>query len=491
MPAVKEEVPPPTSATAGKASPWRAPDEMSDGDPVTPAAERTGGSSDRPTASETPASPDGGPAERSSPALRSSAALTASAPPPTPAEHGGTTRSTPSLSRMGAPVEPTPDERPTTTIPVVPAGPTPPPEAAATARVGHSPGAPPQGGPAHPGSFPSGGAAHAPSHSPPPGVPLPPNAAPTIQTGPGAPPTPPPGASAPRGGTAVDIPVAAIAHSGPPGGPPPGGPPPGGPGGPYGPVGPGGPGGPGGPVAPGGPASGPGGPGGPPPRTRAATGGGDNQKYKRLALQALGLVGVAVISGSLYLALRPDGGTEDVRTGGTGDTTALDSSAPSESSGPEETSRFEKKAERFDEGSHVDCVESSYGGPAQQFFEEQQCESLHRWLYATETDQGEQVVVSVVSTTMPDEQAARDLQALLDTDNTGNVKDLLREDVRFDGGPTELHRRGSEYGYASQLESRTLTVVETAFFDPGRTGDKDLLRQIAQEGLELAWDDGS
>ena len=92
---------------------------------------------------------------------------------------------------------------------------------------------------------------------------------------------------------------------------------------------------------------------------------------------------------------------------------------------------------------------------------------------------GRAVVVSVAAVDMIDEQGADALRALADTDGSGNVNDLLREGVRYPGGPVGLS--GAEY--ASAVEGSVVTIVETAWV--GEAGDDSDLDLVAGTALAL------
>jgi hypothetical protein len=125
------------------------------------------------------------------------------------------------------------------------------------------------------------------------------------------------------------------------------------------------------------------------------------------------------------------------------------------------------------------CVGHAYGDTAA-FFAELDCTGLSRALYSTQID-GAPVVVAVARVQMPDTGAARDLQALTDRNGSGNVSDLLREGVRYDGGPDGLS--GAEY--ASAVSGSTLTIVETAWAAPGSAGSSADLDVLASTALVL------
>ena len=85
-------------------------------------------------------------------------------------------------------------------------------------------------------------------------------------------------------------------------------------------------------------------------------------------------------------------------------------------------------------------------------------------------------------TTLPSASAARQLRALADRSGTGNVADLLREGVRYAGGPSSL---GRDAEYASNQTGTVVTIVETAWSDAGSTGTSDALDTEADSALAL------
>ncbi|MGY1773940.1 hypothetical protein [Blastococcus sp. SYSU D00813] len=120
------------------------------------------------------------------------------------------------------------------------------------------------------------------------------------------------------------------------------------------------------------------------------------------------------------------------------------------------------------------CADHAYGSVAD-FFARTDCAGLARALWSTQVD-GRAVVVSVSVVDMGEEGAADALRALADTSGSGNVNDLLREGVRYPGGPEEL--TGAEY--ASAVEGTVVTIVETDWVGPaGSTADLDLVAATA------------
>ena len=115
--------------------------------------------------------------------------------------------------------------------------------------------------------------------------------------------------------------------------------------------------------------------------------------------------------------------------------------------------------------SRAQCAAHAYG-EVKAFLTEQPCTRLERALFLTEVD-GKPVAVSVAEVTMPDADGAAALKAMTDTSGTGNVNDLLREDVRPDGYPSAEVITGGEY--ASSVIETKVRIVEAAFVDGSDT----------------------
>ena len=125
------------------------------------------------------------------------------------------------------------------------------------------------------------------------------------------------------------------------------------------------------------------------------------------------------------------------------------------------------------------CVGNSYGTVAD-FFATTDCAGLARALYSTDVG-GRPVVVAVSLADMGEESGALALRALADRNGSGNVSDLLREGVRYPGGPAQLS--GAEY--ASAVSGRSVTIVETAWAGPGPAGSTADLDVVASTALVL------
>lgn len=139
------------------------------------------------------------------------------------------------------------------------------------------------------------------------------------------------------------------------------------------------------------------------------------------------------------------------------------------------TSDYSMIVEKQDPG----CAERSYGR-VRDFFATTDCQALIRTLYTGKADDGGQVVISVLAVTMRTAEEATRLRELVDTSNTGNVNDLLKEGAKVPGGPDRL----TSAGYASKQDGRVVVIVETDFADTDRK-DKAELTRIATEALKM------
>ncbi len=203
-----------------------------------------------------------------------------------------------------------------------------------------------------------------------------------------------------------------------------------------------------------------------------------------VVLAALALVVVLGLGG--FLLTRGGGGGDE--TGGSDDVAQTTSAAPTTSepvapTGPPIGSTqvvagttYTLQAFQYD----ASCAGRAYGA-TQGFFATTDCDGLVRTLWSAEVE-GLPAVVSLSQVTMPDAARAQALLGLTDTAGTGNVNDLLREGVRYDGGPDALS--GAEY--ASSPEGDVATIVETDWVDA--EGSDAALLALAENGLQLSTD---
>ncbi|WP_336028811.1 hypothetical protein [Geodermatophilus sp. FMUSA9-8] len=219
-------------------------------------------------------------------------------------------------------------------------------------------------------------------------------------------------------------------------------------------------------------------PAAPPPAPLAGPRDRPPSDRRRLALLAVaGLVVVAVLVGLVV----------GLTGGGDGDAAAQEPPAPTSAPAtptatgptPGATSVQDGRTYVLQQVQTADtCLGNAYGDVAT-FFESTDCAGLARALWSTDVE-GRDVVVSVSTVDMGDAAAARQLRALADTNGSGNVSDLLREGVRYPGGPGELS--GAEY--ASSVAGTVVTIVESSWVDGG-DGDTADLDVVAGTGLAL------
>jgi hypothetical protein len=212
------------------------------------------------------------------------------------------------------------------------------------------------------------------------------------------------------------------------------------------------------------------GPPGPPPRSGAGS---------RTALLVVGVLLIVVLLGvGGLLLLRDDGGG-----GRSGDGSGQASAPPSQSpTGPQPGDVQDVDGVSYTmEAAKVDstCMGHGYGDVGN-YFAGTDCTGLSRALYSAEVE-GRPVVVSISRIRMPDTATARALQQLADRNGSGNVSDLLREGVHYDGGPDGL----SNAEYASAISGPSVTIVESAWADPANVGNAAEIDNIAGAALVL------
>ncbi|MFL6142134.1 MAG: hypothetical protein ACJ72N_09770 [Labedaea sp.] len=172
-------------------------------------------------------------------------------------------------------------------------------------------------------------------------------------------------------------------------------------------------------------------------------------------LRGLGLVAVAVISGLVWWYVHDDGGgatagvepTSQQRTGQFEFTPLPDAAQPRRES---------------------NCADHAYGG-VKTFFQTTPCEQLTRAIYSTTTPDGRKVYINVSVIRMANADQAGKLRQLADTNGTGNVNDLVRDNVVKI--PPLRSLSGSD-GYNAVQHDRNLIIVEADFDPAAKRGDK-------------------
>jgi hypothetical protein len=199
---------------------------------------------------------------------------------------------------------------------------------------------------------------------------------------------------------------------------------------------------------------------------------------RRGVLVAAGAVLVLVLVAVGGLLILSGGGSGDRSASGsrvTGATHSAPAALPTGRTQTVDGVTFTLQSSRAD----TTCVGHSYGQVAD-FFGRTDCTGLSRGLYSAQVG-GHAMVVAVSHTRMPTADQAQALRALADTSGTGNVSDLLREGVRYPGGPARLVH--SEY--SSQQQGDVVTIVETSWVDPAAGGTTDQLDVEANSALVL------
>ncbi|MEO7262516.1 MAG: hypothetical protein ABI047_14875 [Jatrophihabitantaceae bacterium] len=118
------------------------------------------------------------------------------------------------------------------------------------------------------------------------------------------------------------------------------------------------------------------------------------------------------------------------------------------------------------------CAAHSYG-QVQVFFARTPCSSVRRSLFSMEQD-GRSVVVAASAVTFDSPERAAGYLALVTSDGTGNVNDLLREGTRYPGSPSKL----PPAAFASRQDGVRVLVAEAAFVQ-GSSGYQDATLQAA------------
>lgn len=176
-----------------------------------------------------------------------------------------------------------------------------------------------------------------------------------------------------------------------------------------------------------------------------------------ILLKGLGLVAVAVVAGLVWYLIRHD-------------------------SSPEPAAQAPAKEFSFaaTEGpvASTDCVGKSTD-KIKSWFGTHPCQGLRRALFTT-TAGGSKALVSVALVTMSSTGEAQALKGIVDTDGTGNVRDLVDDGTAKITGAPDL--KSGEY--ASRTTGTQVTIVLSAFFDGH--DDKATLGRMSAAALDLS-----
>ncbi|MFR9730766.1 hypothetical protein ACL03H_16200 [Saccharopolyspora sp. MS10] len=187
------------------------------------------------------------------------------------------------------------------------------------------------------------------------------------------------------------------------------------------------------------------------------------------ALRGLVLVGVAVVSGLVWMLIQPSGPTEEEA--------AQDPGKPGTP-----TTQNQFTVELREEGQQG-CANVSTG-KIKEFFGDYGCEHLTRALYTTTLPDGQRVLTSVVTVRMADSGAAAQLNELVTRDNTGNVMDLVSAGRDL---PDDFPGLSSDVGYYSEQQDRLVVVGESGYFSQPDNYEDQRLTEVTRDALRLGW----
>ncbi|MGC7100031.1 hypothetical protein ACPZ19_35580 [Amycolatopsis lurida] len=197
----------------------------------------------------------------------------------------------------------------------------------------------------------------------------------------------------------------------------------------------------------------------PPPRQRSFPPSGS--LFGGPVFKGVGLVLVALVSGLVWWLIRYE-------------------AEPEVQAQPDPLVSGEFKYERVaGPVTSTDCAGNAYG-EIKRWFAEHPCQRVVRALYVTNAGEGARALVSVVLVTMPDPELAAQLKAVTDTDNTGNINDLLRD------GTAKLPKAPevAKGNYESKASGAEVTIVEGDFYDKHK--DDPLLKRVTADALRLS-----
>jgi len=182
-------------------------------------------------------------------------------------------------------------------------------------------------------------------------------------------------------------------------------------------------------------------------------------------LRGLVLLGVSLVSGLLWLLIKPDDPSEH---------------AAPHPPGPQ--GKYQFQPELREEGFRG-CANVSTE-KIKDFFQQHQCDHLTRALYTTTLPDGQKVLTSVVTIRMPDPGAAAQLNSLVTADDTGNVVDLASAGRDL---PSNYPKLKQDVGYYSQQQDRLVVVGESGYFGKSASYEDDRLVEVTKDAVRLGW----
>jgi hypothetical protein len=126
----------------------------------------------------------------------------------------------------------------------------------------------------------------------------------------------------------------------------------------------------------------------------------------------------------------------------------------------------------------TDCAAHSYGQvPA--FLSRHPCQRVHRELLTTTGAAGRPIVVASYLISFGQAATAAQFNALVTSDGTGNVSDLLRDGVSFTGSPERL----PPAAFFSSQSGTQVRVAEAAYLSGTSDPGDATLKSLAQRAV--------
>lgn len=201
----------------------------------------------------------------------------------------------------------------------------------------------------------------------------------------------------------------------------------------------------------------------------------DEPPRGRLRLVALLLGGWLAVSLLVLVGLLAFGGHSHPQRGAGGDRGTPPANATTPSARPTDILPAGWTRQAGDD--QTDCAAHSYG-QVQTFFGKTPCSSVHR-LLATTKQGGRTVVIAANEVTFDTTAQASRYLALVNSDGTGNISDLLREGVGFPGAPSKL----PDAAFASRQSGSQVWVAEAAYLSGSSSTSDPALKAIAEKGI--------
>ncbi|MCE6993693.1 hypothetical protein LZG04_02555 [Saccharothrix sp. S26] len=207
--------------------------------------------------------------------------------------------------------------------------------------------------------------------------------------------------------------------------------------------------------------------GSPPPRRPAPA---PVRSRRGLVLKGLGLLGVAVVSGLVWLVVMP----KDTPTG-----------TPAPTSTPVGEFAFTPSPDVPEPLKDSDCAPHAYG-QTKTFLTNTPCQQLTRGLYTTTTPDGLTVYTSVSVVRMKTTEDAAKLKDLTTRDGTGNVNDLVKDGAVRVPNLTTL----ANGGFAARQQDRDVIIIESDSVKhaPDEAAHNALMKRISNDAFRLAAD---